>query len=292
MAAIGVSLTNTPYRGGRTWRRLAVQANALSDQAERAGRPIYGRPPEPPGLLRLMEWWQTDGSRDTDLQLRLQPTWFWAMLGSNRAAEMSIPKGDWGLADVERVDACAIGASLLANPLSVNLAIVFAINSPPLLLVQHRGRAIRRAGELYQVSAAGYVDRTDYGGMPLPWQTAVRETWEETGIALQDDQIVFLSLCRGRDRGGFTPGLCGLAELAENSVSELQARHDLHEVDGYEYWPFEPGPIMRRVRAAGGWSCFVPLGAATVVCALAARYGDEAVVRAWEDSVASAATSS
>ncbi|MGE0539580.1 MAG: NUDIX domain-containing protein [Dehalococcoidia bacterium] len=267
-----------PFRGGPAWRTVRTHADRVWQAAIEAGRPIYGRPPEPPGLLRLVAWQQT-GHR---LALQVQPTWFWSLLGSNVAIERAGGPAAT-LAALEQSDPRAIAGSLLCNALTVNLAVIFTGDDPPLLLIQLRGAVARRGAERYQVSAAGFVDRADHqrdGRLPSPWRAAVREAHEETGIEVEAAQIRFLSLCRST--GTYLPGFCGLVELPEEAAGRaFHAGHDGFEVGGYELWPFQPEPIFRRVIAEGGWQSFVPLGGAAVVAALCDRYGDQAVLRAW-----------
>ncbi len=269
-----------PYRGGRAWRRLRVQADRTWQLAERSGRRIYGRPPDPPGLLRLVDF--SLAGPDGNLELFLQPTWFWSLLGSNVAASISIRQGDWGLAVSEAFDPKLLAGSFLANPLSVNLVIV-AGQANPKLLVQRRARVVARGGEKYQVSAAGFVDYADHGSTTLgtPWRAAVREADEETGIRLDPEGVRFIGLCRSR--GTFVPGLCGIAQVDEAVLEQsLSASHDSFEVEGYEWWPFRPDDVFGRVLMDGGWNCFVALGAAAMVFALVLRYGEEAVVNSWK----------
>src|SRR5947209_8045897 len=66
-----------PFRGGHAWRQLRAQADRFWAQAEREGEQIFGRPPGPPGLLRLQHW----AVEQHALMLTLGRTWYWAHVG-------------------------------------------------------------------------------------------------------------------------------------------------------------------------------------------------------------------
>ena len=266
---ISVTIRPRPFDGGRRRNTVHDRAEVVWRRHLAQGRPTYGRPPEPPGLLRLSS--SSDlGSRG--LHLVVQPTWYFTLLGTNVAAEST----EWTLppsTTAESLDLSDLASSELANPLTVNLAIVAGSGRNRAVLIQRRGVAVANAAELYQVSAAGYVDNAD---ALLPagavWGAAIREAGEETGIQLEPTQIVWLTLCRMTRR--FFPGLCGVAHVEEFPELRTSPDHDASELDGLEWWPWDPQAIASRVHDAGGWRRFVPLGAAALLAALASDFGE------------------
>jgi len=173
----------------------------------------------------------------------------------------------------------------MANPLTVNVCFVSG-DDPPRVLVQQRGRSVTLAGQSLQISAAGFVDVDDVGQamMGTPWTAALREMQEETGLVaachLSYASVRFVSFCR--TAGTYLPGLCGVAESIVGA-SELKPRptHDTYEIDGFEWWQFTPQDVLHRVNERGGWSAWVPLGAAALASALLSKYGATEVLRAW-----------
>lgn len=266
---LSVSLRQRPFGGGRGWRSVQHRAEVVWRRHVAEGRPTYGRPPEPAGLLRLLSF---SDSGSGGLRLVVQPTWYFTSLGSNSAAESS----EWARPPstaAEAADLSDLASSELANPLTVNLAIVAGSGLDRVVLIQRRGIAVANAAELYQVSAAGYVDIADAQLPAGPvWGAAIREADEETGIRLEPSEIVWLTLCRMTHR--FVPGLCGVAHLGQVPELRTSPSHDPSELDGLEWWPWDPRTISSLVEDAGGWRRFVPLGAAALVAALAHDFGD------------------
>ena len=257
-----------PFHGGH-YRPLAGRADPLWNEEVAKGGAPYGKPPAAPGLLRTRNWALSPAGR---LILDVQPTWYYTYLGTNKAVE----RGTWtGPAQTSDARALSqLSSSRLANPLTVNIAVVTGSGADRVVIVQRRGRAVASAGELYQVSAAGFVDREDETWPQGPaWRAAAREASEETDLQLGPEQIDFLTFCRSTRR--LHLGLCGVARIP--SVPDLPSgppQHDAFEIDGLELWPWEPAAIEARLGPVGGWKAFVPLGAAAMVAALAFDFPD------------------
>jgi 8-oxo-dGTP pyrophosphatase MutT (NUDIX family) len=268
-----VSTSDAPYRGGRHRDEIEARAEQMWAGAIAAGRHFYNRPPmDAPGLLRLNDW--TDDGRA--LLLNCSPTWFYHVLATNGYSMQPRKMGeDPPIDSADRHHPDRLEDSVLANPLSVNVVIV---GPGPLMLVQLRGANSAWRGERWQCSAAGFVDaheRTESGAL----DAAIRETSEETGIVLRREQFRFLSLVRSYT--GWGPGLTAYVALNEvPNLSGYQPTVDASEIAGYEWWEFDPLGVFKRVAAAGGWRCVVPLGAAAIVTALADSFGEEEVIRA------------
>lgn len=254
-----------PFRGGRHWREFAARADRTWAVLSARGTPIYGRPPEPAGLLRLVG----ASGNERSLELVVQPTWYWSFAGSNVADLL------------ERTTVTPGGVR--ADPLTVNIAIIVGPSDARRLLVQQRAAGVRVGREQHQISAAGFVDREDHsrrslGG--LAWSAACREAREETSIQLEPNSLRHLALCRAEQAS--VPGLCGVARVANVPGPAKTSGGDAFEVEGFEWWPWEPSAVLDRVRQDGGWSSWVPLGAAALVAALHADFGDAAVLQAWD----------
>ncbi len=270
-----------PFRGSRgRVSHVAQLADTLWELSVRSGRPTFGRPPEPPNLLRLTDW-KDPQSR---LTLSVQPTWYWTLLGTNLSVGRAVGQFNWNSAAAEEEDPTVLRKSLLANPLTVNICILSS-NTTPKVLVQRRGRAVILGRQSLQISAAGFVDAEDaISEAGAAWTAALREIQEETGMVtrceLRPEDLRWIALCR--TTGNYLPGLCGVVELT--SVADALSPHptkEAEEVDGYEWWDFTPESVLGTVKERGGWNSWVPLGAATLVSSLVMRYGSAAVLAAW-----------
>lgn len=276
-----VNQSRTPFRGSRgRVGHVAQLADTLWEMSVRSGRPTFGRPPEDPNLLRLTDW-KVTGSR---LVLSMQPTWYWSMLGTNMSIGRAVGLFNWNPGASEGRDPTVLRTSLLANPLTVNVCILSG-DAIPQVLLQRRGRAVSLGKQTLQISAAGFVDVDDARGEAgAAWTAALREIQEETGIVvhcgLRPQDLRWVALCR--TTGTYLPGLCGIIELS-NVAGTLDPHptKEAEEIDGYEWWDFTPEYILGTVKERGGWSAWVPLGAAALVSALVMRYGSAAVIAAW-----------
>lgn len=275
---IETTLRDDEFEGGPQATLLRQQAELawpeIAARARAQGRPFFGHRTEPPGLLRV-----NDCDLDTEgrLHLDLSPTWFWAVIGSNYYPhDRRAP----ALYESERTSIDDLGGSLLANPLTVNVVVV----AQGEMLVQRVGGALRDAGStenIWQCSAAGYVDRADANGpWPAPWVASLREAREETSLELEASKLIHVALARHAQQ--FHLGILSVYDLPSRPPSDMiRPALDEGEVAAYEWWPFDPEAVASRIAAAGGWRSFRGIGGAAVAAALADRFGDEAVVNAF-----------
>jgi 8-oxo-dGTP pyrophosphatase MutT (NUDIX family) len=225
------------------------------------------------------------GSAAGGLTVEFAPTWYYTFLGTNVSAAYGAAASRPWLVTAEARDITDLRGSVLANPLTVNVAIVVDRNASDYVLIQHRGRGVALGGERFQVSAAGFVDLADVRGRGAvgPWIAAAREAVEETGIALPPSSVRFDALCR--TRLAFAMGLCGVAHVEDPAQAVQSAEEDAFEVSGYEWWRWEPDAVFEKILEAGGWASFNIVGACALVHGLAAEFGADRVRSTWSEAV-------
>jgi len=270
------------YLGDTLTRPIIAKAadKRWQDALER-GKTVFNHPNhDEPNLLRLRAF-EEKGSR---LILDVEPTWFWTLLGTN----MQLRAGRWPGVDLmtaaEREDISNLAESRLANCLAVNLVILSA-DDPPMVLIQQRGEGSAVAFTPYQISAAGFVDRTDLAADPADVVTnaAIREAYEETGLTITAESISWLAL--GRDTWSYGIGIACYCTIDANARGlSPKPTKDQFEVKGFEWWEFTPTSIMERWSSLGYWYSMVPQGAFALLTTLAHRYGEHDVLAAWRAS--------
>lgn len=126
----------------------------------------------------------------------------------------------------------------LANTLAINVNVI--TKDRQLIYVVRSGSVARKPG-FFSVSVSGTMDLSpnqagtavgdwDGDGVPDPFRTAVRETWEELNLSVERKQVTFLALCRVREsRQPFLVGEIAVSKTWQELLSDSPLARDRFE---------------------------------------------------------------
>jgi hypothetical protein len=209
----------------------------------------------------------------------------------------------------ERDEPHELKESLMANLLSVN--VTFVTEDEKYVLIQKRGQEVGHGYVPYQTSVAGFVDYEDIK-KDDPCKATIahiatslfREAEEESGIR-QEDILDYKILGVVRDTTNFEVGLMifGILKNAkcisiENGKTTKDASGIAYpaleyggEVDGFFLVPFTSDSVFDFILSQKAypdgdpWANFMPLGAASIIFALAHKRSWKEIQQVWREKV-------
>ena len=212
------------------------------------------------------------------MNLAVQPTDYFSFIKSNHAFGDLPPDDRKQLREGELRNRLNLRDSALANPLTVDMAVVAEHEGKRWLLIQERNvEKVFHAKYRYQCSAAGMLnaDRDKiYRGFD-PYKAARNEISEELGFDVREDMVKFLALVRETDY--FEVGLVGVVHVHEDPDHLLKPPSDGFEVVNVLKCEFTPEAYAQFIMERGGLESFVRLGLAASVFALIRYFGVERV---------------
>ena len=192
--------------------------------------------------------------------------------------------------------------NISANLLSIN---VTYITLDDYVIIQRRGKHSGHMSNIrYQTSAAGFISYdSEYRGSLIDYRPSIikaisAETLEELGKQAKSPQITqYRILGAVRETTNYEVGIVAMgvmnviAEEYPHNIANPAIEQCASEVEGFILVPFKPKAVFDFILTSASkrdgqfdpWNDFVPLGAASLIFALAHRYGWEMLRREWAE---------
>jgi 8-oxo-dGTP pyrophosphatase MutT (NUDIX family) len=212
------------------------------------------------------------------LRLTCQPTDYFTFAASNHCWDFIGAEAAQRLRAMESRYVGDLRRSVLANPLTVSVSLVIRDAHREWLVVQHRNRDKNFHGKQDFVSAAaGMVSATRdvRSGEIDVYATACNELREETGVHIDENQVLFLGLLRETTLREI--GLVAEVSLDGDPHELLGPRADPFESTGFELCEATPEALAGLLRRASPIERFAPIGAGALTFSLLRRFSRERV---------------
>jgi 8-oxo-dGTP pyrophosphatase MutT (NUDIX family) len=250
--------------------RFQPVLSAQLNKAKEKGLVLYNS-----NLIRVRDYIpvRDEETRTRYIRLEVELTDYYTFVSSNYAGEFLPAEQAEELWDAERKNFRNLRKSPLANPLTMNVAVIALHLGREWILIQERNvTKTFHASRSFHASCAGMVspsrDRRA-AGIDV-FATAKNELMEELGLSVQDDALSVLALVRETEFGelGF------VAEVSVDGDPNLLLRPaaDSFETTRVLLCELTPRTVAEFIKEHGGPEAFSALGLATIVFSLLKRF--------------------
>jgi 8-oxo-dGTP pyrophosphatase MutT (NUDIX family) len=240
------------------------------DQAEKEGEVLFNG-----DLIRLRDFHprRDESTRERYLRLEVERTNYYTFVSTNFGLEHLPDSQKKEVVEHEMQNFGNLRESWLANPLTVNIAVVAHYEGREWVLIQERNtsKLAHHKGRCHASCAGMISPKRDLQSLGLDVYAAARnELEEELGITVGERDFALLGLVRETDHGEI--GLIFEVSLAGDPNRLLNPAPDAFETIRVFSCELTPEHVAGFIRAKGGPSAFSGLGLATLIFSLLKRF--------------------
>lgn len=226
-------------------------------------------------LIRVRDYIpvRDEETRTRYIRLEVELTDYYTFVSTNYASEFLPAKQAQELWEAERNNFRDLRNSRLANPLTVNVAVVARHLGREWILIQQRNiTKTFHASRSFHASCAGMVSpQRDQRASGIDvFAAAKNELIEELGLSVHDDDLSFLALVREAEFGEL--GLVAEVCVDGNPNLLLRPAADSFETTHVLACELTPRTVYEFVQERGGLRAFSGLGLATIIFSLLKRF--------------------
>jgi hypothetical protein len=234
---------------------------------------LRGELPFNGALVRLSNFHPVhdEGRRVRYLRLDVEPTDYYTFTATHFGLDLLPDAQKRQVWEHEQQNFGDLRNSWLANPLTVDIAVVAQHGGREWILIQERNKVFHHKGR-YHGSCAGMMSLSrDRGSLGIDVFAAARhELGEELGMVVSETDLALLGLVRETEHAEV--GLIFEVQVTKNPDELLNPAPDGFETKRVYSCELDPEHVADFIQAKGGLPAFSGLGLATIIFSLLKRF--------------------